>query len=59
MKRHFCAVWRQAGKSKILVGRIRVKMFATSKVTAIYFKNSVSLVALASLFYKRLFIIIC
>ena len=25
MKRHFCAVWRQAEKSKILVGRIRVK----------------------------------
>ena len=24
MKRHFCAVWRQAEKSKILVGRIRV-----------------------------------
>ena len=26
MKRHFCAVWRQAEKSKILVGRIRVKI---------------------------------
>ena len=27
MKRHFCAVWRQAEKSKILVGRTRVKIF--------------------------------
>ena len=26
MKRHFCAVWRQAEKSKILVGRIRVNV---------------------------------
>ena len=25
MKRHFCAVWPQVEKSKILVGRIRVK----------------------------------
>ena len=25
MKWHFCAVWRQAEKSKILVGRIRIK----------------------------------
>ena len=26
MKWHFCAVWRQEEKSKILVGRIRVKV---------------------------------
>ena len=26
MKRHFCAVWRQVEKSKILVGRIRVNL---------------------------------
>ena len=31
MKWHFCAVWRQAEKSKILVGRIRVKMEAFSQ----------------------------
>ena len=38
MKWHFCAVWRQEEKSKILVGRIRVKIENIGKFAKILTK---------------------
>ena len=55
MKWHFCAVWWQAEKSKILVGRIRVK---TSLILIIKRKNIHRLQSLILLF-KFLFWVKC